>query len=191
MAWHEYMKASAPEGDEMMEEVAKDLDRLQVITERFSKIGSVPVLEADSLQLTLQQGVGYMARRVSDKVKFSFDLPEKEIRVALNKPLFDWVLENLIKNALDAMNGSGSIHIALKTSTKNAIIDITDSGKGIPKSQFQAIFKPGITTRKRGWGLGLTLVKRIVEKYHKGKIFVKASEPGKGATFRILLPLTN
>lgn len=189
MAWHEYMKASAPEGDEMMEEVAKDLDRLQVITERFSKIGSVPVLEADSLQQTLEQGVGYMARRVSDKVKFSFAMPEKEIQVALNKPLFDWVLENLIKNALDAMNGSGSIHIALKTSSKNAIIDISDSGKGIPKSQFQAIFKPGITTRKRGWGLGLTLVKRIVEKYHKGKIFVKESEPGKGTTFRILLPL--
>lgn len=189
MAWHEYMKASAPEGDEMMEEVAKDLDRLQVITERFSKIGSVPVLEPDSLQLTLQQGVGYMARRVSDKVKFSFDLPEKPIQVALNKPLFDWVLENLIKNALDAMNGSGQIHIALKTSSKNAIIDFSDTGKGIPKNQFQSIFKPGITTRKRGWGLGLTLVKRIVEKYHKGKIFVKASEVGKGTTFRILLPL--
>lgn len=191
MAWHEYMKASAPEGDEMMEEVAKDLDRLQVITERFSKIGSVPVLEPDSLQLTLQQGVGYMARRVSDKVKFSFDLPEAPIQVALNKPLFDWVLENLIKNALDAMNGSGQIHIALKTSSKNAIIDFSDTGKGISKNQFQAIFKPGITTRKRGWGLGLTLVKRIVEKYHKGKIFVKASEVGKGTTFRILLPLTN
>ncbi len=190
MAWHEYMKASAPEGDEMMEEVAKDLDRLQVITERFSKIGSVPVLEADSLQLTLQQGVGYMARRVSDKVKFSFDLPEKPIQVALNKPLFDWVLENLIKNALDAMNGSGQIHIALKSSSKNAIIDFSDTGKGIPKNQFQSIFKPGITTRKRGWGLGLTLVKRIVEKYHKGKIFVKASEVGKGTTFRILLPLS-
>ncbi len=189
MAWHEYMKATTPEGDEMMEEVAKDLDRLQVITERFSKIGSVPVLENDNLQQTLEQGVGYMARRVSDKVKFSFALPENEIRVALNKPLFDWVLENLIKNALDAMNGSGNIHIALKTSSKNAIIDISDSGKGIPKSQFQAIFKPGITTRKRGWGLGLTLVKRIVEKYHKGKIFVKESEPGKGTTFRILLPL--
>lgn len=189
MAWHEYMKASTPEGDEMMEEVAKDLDRLQVITERFSKIGSVPVLEADSLQLTLQQGVGYMARRVSDKVKFSFDLPEKPIQVALNKPLFDWVLENLIKNALDAMNGSGQIHISLKTSSKNAIIDFSDTGKGIPKNQFQSIFKPGITTRKRGWGLGLTLVKRIVEKYHKGKIFVKASEVGKGTTFRILLPL--
>jgi two-component sensor histidine kinase len=189
MAWHEYMKATTPEGDEMMEEVAKDLDRLQVITERFSKIGSVPVLESDNLQQTLEQGVGYMARRVSDKVKFSFALPENEIRVALNKPLFDWVLENLIKNALDAMNGSGNIHIALKTSSKNAIIDISDSGKGIPKSQFQAIFKPGITTRKRGWGLGLTLVKRIVEKYHKGKIFVKESEPGKGTTFRILLPL--
>jgi len=189
MAWHEYMKASAPEGDEMMEEVAKDLDRLQVITERFSKIGSVPILEADSLQLTLQQGVGYMARRVSDKVKFSFDLPAEDIKVALNKPLFDWVLENLIKNALDAMNGSGQIHIALKTSSKNAIIDFSDTGKGISKNQFQSIFKPGITTRKRGWGLGLTLVKRIVEKYHKGKIFVKSSEVGKGTTFRILLPL--
>jgi len=189
MAWHEYMKASAPEGDEMIEEVAKDLDRLQVITERFSKIGSIPVLEPDSVQLMLREGVGYMARRVSDKVKFSFDLPEEEVRVALNKPLFDWVLENLIKNALDAMNGSGKIHIALKTSSKNAIIDFSDTGKGIPKNQFQSIFKPGITTRKRGWGLGLTLVKRIVVKYHKGKIFVKSSEVGKGTTFRILLPL--
>ncbi len=189
MAWHEYLKSTAPEGDEMAEEVAKDLHRLEVITERFSKIGSVPVLENSSLQEALQQGVGYMARRTSDKVKFSFDLPEQPITAALNKPLFDWVLENLIKNALDAMNGSGHIRIALKTSSKNAVIDFTDSGKGIPKSQFQAIFKPGITTRKRGWGLGLTLVKRIVEKYHRGKIFVKESEPGKGTTFRILLPL--
>lgn len=189
MAWHEYIKASAAEGDEMSEEVAKDLHRLQVITERFSKIGSVPVLEVEKLQAALQAGVSYMARRVSDKVKFSFEFPDYPIQVALNKPLFDWVLENLIKNALDAMNGSGQIHIALKTSSKNAIIDFSDTGKGISKNQFQSIFKPGITTRKRGWGLGLTLVKRIVEKYHKGKIFVKSSELGKGTTFRIVLPL--
>lgn len=189
MAWHAYMQSQQQTDVEMLEEVEKDLERLQLITERFSKIGSVPVLEETDLAEALQAGIGYMARRVSEKVRFSFQLGDEVVRVALNRPLFDWVLENLIKNALDAMNGQGQIHVSLSKSAKNVNIDIRDSGKGIPKNQFQNIFKPGITTRKRGWGLGLTLVKRIVEKYHKGKIFVKASEIGKGTTFRIVLPL--
>jgi signal transduction histidine kinase len=190
MAWHEYLKTTAENpDDEMLTEVGKDLDRLQVITERFSKIGSMPVLETQTLAGLLEKSVGYMQRRTTDKVKFHFRLSEEPIHAAVNAPLIDWVLENLIKNALDAMNGAGQIEISLKKSSKNAIIDLRDSGRGIPKNQFQNIFKPGITTRKRGWGLGLTLVKRIIEKYHRGKIFVKESEPGKGTTFRILLPL--
>lgn len=192
MAWHEYLKTTADNpDDEMLTEVGKDLDRLQVITERFSKIGSMPVLETQPLAELLEKSVGYMQRRTTDKVKFHFQLSTEPIQAAVNAPLIDWVLENLIKNALDAMNGAGQIEIRLKKSSKNAIIDLSDTGRGIPKNQFQNIFKPGITTRKRGWGLGLTLVKRIIEKYHRGKIFVKESEPGKGTTFRILLPLQN
>lgn len=191
MAWHEYMKSTANnEADaEMTAEVGKDIERLQTITDRFSKIGSVPVLEPVDVREVMQQALGYMRKRASEKVVFRIEAGEKPIYCRINAPLFDWVIENLTKNALDAMSGSGTIQLNISQQGKQAIIDFTDSGKGIPSHQFQAIFKPGITTRKRGWGLGLTLAKRIVEKYHRGKIFVRWSEPGKGTTFRIQLPL--
>lgn len=191
LAWHEYMKstASSDEDAEMTAEVGKDIERLQTITERFSKIGSVPVLEPSDLREVMQQALGYMRKRASEKVVFRIEAGEKPISCSINAPLFDWVVENLTKNALDAMSGSGTIQVQLSQQGKYAIIDFRDTGKGIPSHQFQAIFKPGITTRKRGWGLGLTLAKRIIEKYHRGKIFVRWSEPGKGTTFRIQLPL--
>jgi signal transduction histidine kinase len=191
LAWHEYMKstASSDEDAEMTAEVGKDIERLQTITERFSKIGSVPVLEPSDLREVMQQALGYMRKRASEKVVFRIEAGEKPISCSINAPLFDWVVENLTKNALDAMSGSGTIQVQLSQQGKYAIIDFSDTGKGIPSHQFQAIFKPGITTRKRGWGLGLTLAKRIIEKYHRGKIFVRWSEPGKGTTFRIQLPL--
>jgi len=191
MAWQEYLKSTTAEEDqEMVNEVGKDIERLQTITERFSKIGSVPVLEPVDMREVIERGMGYMRKRASEKVVFQIETGDQPVMVALNAPLFDWVIENLTKNALDAMSGAGTIRLQLSTAQKMAVIDFTDSGKGIPAHQFQAIFKPGITTRKRGWGLGLTLVKRIIEKYHDGKIFVKWSEQGKGTTFRIQLPLS-
>lgn len=191
MAWHEYLKSTeASEADaEMLAEVGKDIERLQTITDRFSKIGSVPVLEKSDLKEVLEHAMQYMRKRASDKVAFKLEFGEVPINCSINAPLFDWVIENLTKNALDAMSGSGTITVHLQVQGKMANIDFTDSGKGIPANQFQAIFKPGITTRKRGWGLGLTLAKRIIEKYHRGKIFVRWSEVGKGTTFRIQLPL--
>lgn len=191
MAWHEYLKGTASEADqEMVTEVAKDIERLLTITERFSKIGSVPVLEQADLNEVMERSMGYMRNRASEKVIFELEKTDQPLEVDINPPLFDWVVENLTKNALDAMSGAGTIRVQLTQSNKNAIIDFSDTGKGIPSNEFQSIFKPGITTRKRGWGLGLTLVQRIVKKYHSGKIFVKWSEPGKGTTFRIQLPLT-
>jgi len=191
MAWQEYLKSTTTEDDqEMVIEVGKDIARLQTITERFSKIGSVPVLEPVDMRGVIERGMGYMRKRASEKVVFQIETGDQAVMVALNEPLFDWVIENLTKNALDAMSGAGSIRLQLSIVQKMAVIDFTDSGKGIPANQFQAIFKPGITTRKRGWGLGLTLVKRIIEKYHDGKTFVKWSEQGKGTTFRIQLPLS-
>jgi two-component system, sporulation sensor kinase E len=191
MAWQEYLKSTTAEEDqEMVNEVGKDIERLQTITERFSKIGSVPVLEPVDMREVIERGMGYMRKRASEKVVFQIETGDQPVMVALNAPLFDWVIENLTKNALDAMSGAGTIRLQLSTAQKMAVIDFTDTGKGIPNHQFQAIFKPGITTRKRGWGLGLTLVKRIIEKYHDGKIFVKWSEQGKGTTFRIQLPLS-
>lgn len=190
MAWHEYLKGTASEADqEMITEVAKDIERLLTITERFSKIGSVPVLECTELNTLVELSMGYMRNRASEKVIFELEKTEAPMEVNINAPLFDWVIENLTKNALDAMSGAGTIRVQIQQNNKNAIIDFTDSGKGISSNEFQSIFKPGITSRKRGWGLGLTLVKRIVENYHQGKIFVKWSEPGKGTTFRIQLPL--
>lgn len=191
MAWQEYLKSTTKDADaEMVTEVGKDIERLQTITERFSKIGSVPVLEPVDMREVIERGMGYMRKRASEKVTFQIETGDQPVLVALNEPLFDWVIENLTKNALDAMSGHGTIRLQLSTVQKMAVIDFSDTGKGIPANQFQAIFKPGITTRKRGWGLGLTLVKRIIEKYHDGKIFVKSSEQGKGTTFRIQLPLS-
>jgi nitrogen-specific signal transduction histidine kinase len=172
----------------LIDEMKKDVGRLETITERFSKIGSVPSLDNVQLSAVVQNTVNYLQARVSNKVKFSFEAGNaKDIKVPLNVPLFEWVIENLCKNAVDAMDGEGSIHIQLTDVTQYVFVDVSDTGKGIPKSKFKTVFQPGYTTKQRGWGLGLSLVKRIVEDYHKGKIFVKRSESGKGTTFRIVL----
>jgi signal transduction histidine kinase len=160
-----------------------------MITERFSNIGSVPQLKHEQLLDTTMEVVRYLERRISTKVKIEISaFPNSNIVAPLNRSLFAWVIENLIKNAVDAMEGKGDIKIRiLKVNEGNIAIDITDSGKGLSKSKVDEIFKPGYSTKKRGWGLGLTLAKRIVENYHGGKIFVKETEINKGTTFRILL----
>jgi signal transduction histidine kinase len=172
----------------LLDEMKKDVKRLETITERFSKIGSVPSLENVQLSAVLDNVINYLQARVSNKVKITLDTGNaKEIKAPLNVSLFEWVIENLCKNAVDAMDGEGFIHIQLTDLTQYVYIDVSDTGKGIPKSKFKTVFQPGYTTKQRGWGLGLSLVKRIIEDYHKGKIFVKRSEAGKGTTFRIVL----
>ncbi|MBL0308779.1 MAG: HAMP domain-containing histidine kinase [Bacteroidetes bacterium] len=172
---------------EILHELEGDIKRLSLVAERFSKIGSVPQLQPESVRETLEENVKYMRRRASGKVTMTFSC-DGPCRFLINRPLFDWVLENLLKNALDAMDGEGTISIVTTHENNHIILDITDSGKGIPKSKFNTIFEPGYSTKKRGWGLGLSLTKRIVEEYHSGKIFVKHSEPNKGTTFRIIIP---
>jgi signal transduction histidine kinase len=172
----------------MLQELEKDVSRLELIAERFSKIGSAPTLTPMSIREALQPAVEYLRTRASSQVAIQLDIVD-EATVRLNAPLFDWVIENLVKNALDAIEGRGNITIEVHKISNSLAIDVTDTGKGIPKSRFKQVFQPGYSTKKRGWGLGLTLTKRIVENYHKGKIFVKSSTIGKGTTFRILLPL--
>lgn len=173
---------------EMLAEMEKDIERLRLVSERFSKIGSVPVLEDKNIKLLIDQSVGYMSSRASNKVKFGVHADVLHNCFSrVNVQLFDWVLENLIKNAIDAMEGKGHIDFVLTETKKHIFIDITDTGKGIPSSRTKDVFKPGFTTKKRGWGLGLSLAKRIIEDYHRGKIVVKESTPGKGTTFRITL----
>lgn len=186
MAWVEVMHESYPE-DPMIPEFKKDVDRLNLIAERFSKIGSLPEPKPENINELIWHVINYLRPRSSSNVKITCDLPPDEVKIRLNAPLFEWVIENLCKNAIDAMEGRGSIHITAKAEPKIFSIEISDTGKGIAKNRFKAVFEPGYTTKKRGWGLGLSLAKRIVEKYHKGKIFVKSSEPGKGTTFRIEL----
>jgi len=188
MAWVEYLKSDDRYSSEgIAEELEKDVIRLEMITDRFSNIGSQPILKYEDLRPTLDSILAYLKVRISTKVIFTIEAPAQMMAV-FNKPLFEWVLENVIKNGVDAMNGNGKIIITAFPSTNGmVVIDITDTGKGLKKDQFRRVFEPGYTTKKRGWGLGLTLVKRIVENYHKGKIFVKYSEPGRGTTFRILL----
>lgn len=189
MAWVDFLKTTnEPPGEEVISELEKDLQRLEVITERFSKIGSTPELRHYNVYDVLSESIDYLKRRISKKVKISIT-PEslKEANVAINKNLFGWVIENLTKNAVDAMNGVGEITFSIKENKEQIIIDVKDTGKGVPRSNFRTIFEPGYTTRKRGWGLGLSLTKRIIEEYHKGEIYVKESEPGKGTTFRIKL----
>lgn len=189
MGWVEVMKlGNRPEDEEMIFEITKDINRLEVITERFSKIGSVPELVVSDLKTLLENSFEYLKTRSSKKVIFDLRLPESPIMIPLNVSLFEWVVENLTKNAIDAMVGNGTISVVYSSLENFAILDFSDTGKGIPKADFENIFKPGFTTKKRGWGLGLTLVKRIVENYHKGKIFIRASETDKGTTFRIMLP---
>lgn len=188
VGWMELLKEKDA-NKESIEEMEKDVSRLQLVADRFSKIGATPQLEEENLIPHLKDMVAYMSRRAPHKVKISFDYePElEEINMLLNGPLFDWVIENLMRNALDAMEGQGSIHVHLKNEPRIVIIDLSDTGKGIAKRNFKKVFTPGFSTKKRGWGLGLSLAKRIIEKYHNGSIFVRRSEQGKGTTFRIIL----
>jgi signal transduction histidine kinase len=189
MAWSEYFKEIYPDQKETLYEFDKDVDRLRTITDRFSSIGSEPQLEERNIAETIDDIVSYLEKRLPSKVKITTtSFPNKNIHGWINTSLFAWVIENLCKNAADAMDGSGNIHIQILLANEGQIaIDVKDSGKGIPKSKIKDIFRPGFTTKKRGWGLGLTLVKRIVEQYHEGKIFIKDSELNKGTTFRIYL----
>ena len=171
----------------LADEIAGDVERLQIIAQRFSKIGAVPEPEAIDVGVALHKSLAYLRKRISAKVAISVHAPEKEMKVLINESLFGWVIENLTKNAADAMDGIGAIDFNVSEHNNYVQIDVSDTGKGIPKSKFKTVFKPGYTTKTRGWGLGLSLVKRIVEVYYKGKIFVKSSEPQKGTTFRILL----
>lgn len=187
MAWVEYLKLKQSVDEAMISDVEKDIKRLETITERFSKIGSAPVLKDSNIVNVLETSVGYIKKRTSDKVKFEMHFPAEELLVPINIPLFEWVIENLCKNAIDAMGGAGQIDVFLENAGQEVLIDIQDTGKGIAKSKQKTIFQPGFTTKPRGWGLGLSLVKRIIEFYHAGKIYVKSSEIDKGTTFRIVL----
>lgn len=186
MAWTELIREKNLDPT-LVHELEKDVKRLEIITDRFSKIGSLPTLKPVNLTQVITSAVEYLQSRTSDKIKFKFDLPYNDCIVPLSTSLFEWVIENICKNAVDAISGEGEICISLKTVKRKIIIDITDTGKGIPKSKFKTIFKPGYTTKTRGWGLGLSLAKRIIENYHQGRIFVFSSELGKGSTFRIVL----
>lgn len=187
--WLEILKEQETNKD-IVPEIAKDINRLLLITDRFGKIGSEPQLENRRPAEQIHHMMEYMKKRTGGHVNFMFDdTPIRDTETLLSPPLFDWVLENLIKNALDAIEGNGIIRINAEINEKYLLIDVTDTGKGISKTNVAEVFKPGFTTKKRGWGLGLSLSKRIIEQYHKGKLFVKWSEPGKGTTFRIILPL--
>ena len=169
-------------------EMSKDVERLKLVSDRFGKIGSTPKLEETDLISQIETMVQYIKRRATDRVSFSVDTGgENDIIAMINPPLFDWVIENLLKNALDAMDGKGAINIIIKNETAQIVIDVKDNGKGISKNNIANVFKPGFTTKQRGWGLGLSLSKRIIDLYHKGELFVKQSEVGKGTTFRIVL----
>ncbi|MCU0400038.1 MAG: ATP-binding protein [Algoriphagus sp.] len=190
MAWIDYLRNSPvwEENKEIIQEMDKDVVKLRMVTERFSSIGSKPVIQPENLYQVIEETITYLRPRISTKVDMFINSDSKDLDAMMNKPLFEWVVENICKNAVDAMKGKGTITIdILQDSDKYVIVDITDTGKGIEKKNFRKVFNPGFSTRKRGWGLGLTLAKRIVEGYHGGKIFVKNSEVGKGTTFRIML----
>ncbi|GAB3194552.1 hypothetical protein ABID22_000181 [Pontibacter aydingkolensis] len=190
MAWYEYIKASPKfENEPIVEELGKDVRRLEIITERFSNVGSVPLLRDENILQVTQNAISYLQNRISRKVVFTINSGfSPDITAKVNVSLFDWVIENICKNAVDAMEGRGSITINMVLLGKSSIaVDITDTGKGIPKSKMASVFLPGYTTKRRGWGLGLALAKRIIDNYHQGKLFVKWSEVGKGTTFRIVL----
>ncbi len=191
MAWVEILRMKGID-EETLGEINKDLHRLEVVTERFSKIGSVPELKPTDLGTVLRESLAYMQPRTSKKIQVSLQnhLPEgKQALVNLNIPLFDWVIENLYRNAIDAMEGQGELSLSYGEKGRWFYVDISDTGKGIHSSKLKTVFQPGYTSKKRGWGLGLSLTKRIVENYHRGRIFVRKSELGKGTTFRILLPI--
>ena len=184
MAWTEILKEAYPD-DALIPEMDKDVKRLQLIAERFSKIGSLPEPVPSSLLEVMTHVIDYMDRRTSNKVQMIRNFPEQDIIVKINPSLFEWVIENLCKNAVDAMEGEGTITLFMQEHQDKVIIEVSDTGKGISRKNINNVFKPGFTTKKRGWGLGLSLAKRIVEEYHKGKIYVLSSEVGKGTTFRI------
>jgi len=185
--WVEMLKQN-PDNSKIVTELEKDVRRLQLVSDRFGKIGSSPQLEKHDIISQVTSMVDYMRKRAPGKVNFSINTNnEKEISASISPPLFDWVIENLLKNSLDAMEGTGEIKINIENLPDKVHIDLKDTGKGIPLAMQQKVFKPGFTTKKRGWGLGLSLSKRIIDQYHKGEIFIKNSEPGKGTTFRIVL----
>ena len=186
MAWVEILKETYPD-DDLIPEMNKDVKRLQLIADRFSKIGSLPEPVETDLKEVMEHVIDYMDRRTSNKVEMVRDFPEGDVRIKVNASLFEWVIENLSKNAVDAMGGEGKITLRIFDEPRKAVVEVTDTGKGIRKKDIRNIFRPGFTTKKRGWGLGLSLAKRIIEEYHKGKIWVKWSEVGVGTTFRIEL----
>ncbi|MFS4482496.1 sensor histidine kinase [Hyunsoonleella sp. 2307UL5-6] len=190
IGWTELLKTENVNPDYIVE-IEKDIDRLQTITERFSKIGSLPTLKTTDIVSETKQTYDYLKLRSSDLIEFDIDMPKSEIPVKLNKQLYSWTIENLVKNGIDAMKGRGKISIKVSQLENNVKISVTDTGKGIPKKKFNAIFEPGYTTKKRGWGLGLSLTKRIIEDFHNGKIKVLDSTLGEGTTFQISLKRVN
>jgi len=185
--WIELLKETHG-GEEFVGELEKDVSRLRLVSDRFGKIGSTPKLEERNVVEQIGQMIEYVRKRAPGRVQFLFDADGRsEIRARLSGPLFDWVIENLLKNALDALEGSGEIRVVVREQEKQVLIDVSDTGKGISKANIDKVFRPGFSTKRRGWGLGLSLSRRIVEQYHRGQIFVKNSEPGKGTTFRIVL----
>lgn len=193
LAWIDHLELlrnNDEEVNEILHELRNDVSRLELIADRFSKIGSAPKLEPTNIYAELEKCRAYMQRRSPRKVSFHFPDPQQDPKlVGINGPLFDWVIENLLRNALDAMDGQGDISAVVYEEGHHLCIDVSDTGKGITASKHKTVFQPGFTTKKRGWGLGLSLAKRIIEDYHNGKIFVKRSEEGKGTTFTIKLPV--
>jgi signal transduction histidine kinase len=188
MAWIELLKLEHVKPD-LISEINKDVLRLQTIADRFSKIGSKPTLTLENVNKIVENVIAYLRVRTSSKVHFHIQAEQQHIIVPINVPLFEWVIENIVKNAIDAMQGKGNVNITISTTNKVAYIDIEDTGKGIARNKFKTIFNAGYTTKQRGWGLGLSLAKRIIVENHKGKICVKSSELNKGTTIRIVLPL--
>ncbi len=189
VGWTEILKTENV-NPEYLFEMEKDIDRLEMITNRFSKIGSVPTLKRKDIVAETQKTFDYLVKRSSKLINFELDLPEKPVYLSLNSQLYSWTIENLVKNGIDAMKGKGTIRVVVETSSKYALIQISDTGKGIPKRNFKKVFMPGFTTKKRGWGLGLSLVKRIIEEYHNGRIRVLKSTPDKGTTMEISFRLS-
>ena len=186
MAWNEHLLSLGVD-ENIIIEMQQDVKRLNTITDRFSKIGSQPTLVLENVNEVLAESIDYLKKRTSKNVIYTLELPEETMYAYLSKPLFEWVIENICKNAVDAMEGKGKINVTLLDVPEGLKINIIDTGKGIPKSKFETVFEPGYTTKSRGWGLGLSLCKRIIETYHKGKIYVFNSEPNRGTTFRIEL----
>jgi two-component system, sporulation sensor kinase D len=190
VGWAEILKSENVNPD-YIHEIEKDIERLKIITDRFSKVGSVPTMEKTDVVKETKASFDYIQRRSSKLINFSLDIPETPLMVNLNPQLYSWTIENIVKNGIDAMKGKGDIEISITTNLKSAFIRISDTGKGIPKKDFNKIFSPGFTSKRRGWGLGLSLAKRIIEGYHKGRIRVLKSNPSEGTTMEIILYLQN